>query len=84
MTRIFDANQALNQRKAQTVAGHAVTGLEIRRDPITNAQYLYGWSWEPEANHCGCMGPQRWNLDGSARANEATSDLMTSTSKKNG
>jgi hypothetical protein len=83
MTRIFSADQAINQRKAQTVAGHDVTGIEIRRDPLTNAQYLFGWSWEPEANHCGCMGPQRWHLDGSIRADEATSDLIT-VSTRNG
>jgi hypothetical protein len=63
--RVFSPDLAINTRKAMTTNGHEVTGIESKRDAVTNRAYLFGLSWEPEANHYGCTGPQRWNMDGS-------------------
>ena len=72
---ISNVGQALDIRKAQTVTGHAVTALEKKTDAVTRETYLFGWSWEPEPKGYGCLGPCRWNMDGSVRGRESLTEL---------
>lgn len=69
---ISDQNRVLSLRKAQTITGYLVTGLEEKTDALSKDPYLFGWSWEPEPNGRGCLGPCRWNRNGSVRAESLT------------
>lgn len=75
MTRVFDINRALGINTAQTTGGHRVTGLQERCDPVSKQRYLLGWSWQPSPKGYGCVGPQRWTIDGVAIDSELGTDL---------
>jgi len=72
---ISNVGQALNISKAQTVTGFLVTALCVKTDFITQQRTLSGWSWEPEPKGYGCLGPCRWNMDGSVRGRESLTEL---------
>jgi hypothetical protein len=72
---IGNIGQALEIRKAQTVTGHAVTALCVKTDFFSGERTLSGWSWEPEPNLHGCLGPCRWNMDGTVRGMESRTEL---------
>lgn len=72
---ISNVGQALNIRKAQTVTSFLVTALEKKTDAVTRETYLFGWSWEPEPNHYGCLGPCRWNMDGTVQGMASRTEL---------